>query len=246
MRKAIIIGATSGIGREVAVRLVKEGWQIGITGRRKAALAAFGDEYGPTVHTAAMDVTKPEATESLDHLIEEMGAPDLFFYVSGIGYQNRELDLDREIRTVQTNCEGMVRMVDHFISFVRAHPEIYDDAHKAHIAVITSGLFCNQKDDADLYFGPCTTKPDGKNPRAVHRHPPGIRGDGSAQSGETLSDAPEQSESGRRSDEGAATEEAHPHLRLALPSAGIRLEMHSPLALGADDLGEKLNKTNMK
>ena len=33
MRKAIIIGATSGIGREVAVRLVKEGWQIGITNK---------------------------------------------------------------------------------------------------------------------------------------------------------------------------------------------------------------------
>lgn len=138
MRKAIIIGATSGIGREVAVRLVKEGWQIGITGRRKEALAAFRDEYGTAVHTAAMDVTTPEATDVLDRLIEEMGAPDLFFYVSGVGYQNRELDLDREIRTVRTNCEGMVRMVDHFVNFVRVHPEIYNKAHKAHVAVISS------------------------------------------------------------------------------------------------------------
>jgi short-subunit dehydrogenase len=67
-----------------------------------------------------------------------MGAPDLFFYVSGVGYQNRELDLDREIRTVQTNCEGMVRMVDHFVNYVRVHPEIYSDVHKAHVAVISS------------------------------------------------------------------------------------------------------------
>ena len=94
MRKAIIIGATSGIGREVAARLVKEGWQVGITGRRKDALASFREEFGAEVHTAAMDVTQAEATEALDRLIEEMGAPDLFFYVSGVGYQNRELDLE--------------------------------------------------------------------------------------------------------------------------------------------------------
>jgi len=40
MRKAIIVGATSGIGREVAARMVKEGWEIGITGRRKEAFPA--------------------------------------------------------------------------------------------------------------------------------------------------------------------------------------------------------------
>lgn len=138
MKKAIIIGATSGIGREAAARLVKEGWQVGITGRRKEALASFREEYGSAVHTAVMDVTQAGATEALDRLIEEMGAPDLFFYVSGVGYQNRELDLDREIRTIRTNCEGMVRMVDHFINYVRAHQEIYNQAHKAHVAVISS------------------------------------------------------------------------------------------------------------
>ena len=41
MKTAIIIGATSGIGREVAIRLVKEGWKVGITGRRTQALEDF-------------------------------------------------------------------------------------------------------------------------------------------------------------------------------------------------------------
>lgn len=138
MSKAIIIGATSGLGRETAVRLVKEGWEIGITGRRTEALEAFRNEFGESVHIATMDVTRPEATHVLDALLEEMGAPSLFFYVSGVGYQNRELDLDREIRTVKTNCEGMVRLVDHFMNFVREHPETYTKEKMAHIAVITS------------------------------------------------------------------------------------------------------------
>ena len=38
MKKAIIIGATSGIGQEVARILVQQGWRIGIAGRREDVL----------------------------------------------------------------------------------------------------------------------------------------------------------------------------------------------------------------
>lgn len=137
MKTAIIIGATSGIGREVASRLVKEGWKVGITGRRTEALVYFRGEYGADkVFIAPMDVTRDDSTVALDALLEQTGAPDLFFYASGVGYQNRELNLDKEIRTVKTNCEGMVRMVDHFMDYVRRHKDSY--VQKAHIAVITS------------------------------------------------------------------------------------------------------------
>lgn len=38
MKRAIIIGATSGIGEEVAKLLIQQGWHIGIAGRREEAL----------------------------------------------------------------------------------------------------------------------------------------------------------------------------------------------------------------
>lgn len=137
--KAIIIGATSGIGREIAFRLLREGWTAGLAGRRFDALQSVQDEFGKQrVHIAAMDVTRPDATGALDGLLEESGSPDLFLYVSGVGYQNRELDLDKEIRTVRTNSEGMVRMVDHFINYVKAHPGEYGGGRKARIAVVSS------------------------------------------------------------------------------------------------------------
>lgn len=136
---AIVIGATSGIGREVAARLVKEGWQVGLSGRRTEALVSFRQEWGADkVCIATMDVTKSEAVSALDTLIEALGSPDLFLYVSGVGCQNRELDVEQEIRTVKTNCEGMVRMVDHFIHYVQSKPDVYSSSHKAHIAVVTS------------------------------------------------------------------------------------------------------------
>ena len=118
MKTAIIIGATSGLGREAAARLVTEGWKVGIAGRRTAALEAFQKEFGKDkVCIATMDVTRPESVEALDDLLSQTGDPNLFFYVSGVGYQNRELDEEIEMCTLQTNCEGMVRMVDHFFHY---------------------------------------------------------------------------------------------------------------------------------
>ena len=115
MKTAIIIGATSGLGREAAARLVTEGWKVGIAGRRTAALEAFQNEFGKDkVCIATMDVTRPESVEALDDLLSQTGDPDLFFYVSGVGFQNRDLDEEKEMRIIQTNSEGMVRMVDHF------------------------------------------------------------------------------------------------------------------------------------
>ena len=139
MKTAIIIGATSGIGREVAKDLVNKGWKLGIAGRREEALAAFQAEFGDDkVSTAVIDITLPSAVAALDNLIAEVGAPDLFFHSSGVGYQGGEIDEEKEIRTIQTNCDGMVRMVAHFTNFVKAHPDVYNAGHKAQIAVITS------------------------------------------------------------------------------------------------------------
>lgn len=137
--KAIIIGATSGIGREVATRLVKMGWHVCLTGRRLEALEEIRNEFGAeSVDIARMDVTVEESASVLDSLIEKAGAPDLFLYVSGIGFQNRELDEKKEIDMVRTNCEGMVRLTGRFLNYVRRHPEIYNQAHKAHVAVVSS------------------------------------------------------------------------------------------------------------
>lgn len=138
MKKAIIIGASSGIGRAVASLLVEKGWRVAVTARRTDALDELRVMYGADrVMTMAMDVTKDEATTTLDNLLGEFGAPDLFFYASGIGGQNRELDIEKELDIIRTNCEGMVRVVDHFVNYVRSSEE-YNKKHKAHIAVITS------------------------------------------------------------------------------------------------------------
>ena len=58
-----------------------------------------------------IDVTKEDAPTELQKLIEELGGMDLYFHSSGIGWENVALDADKELKTVETNGVGFVRMV---------------------------------------------------------------------------------------------------------------------------------------
>ncbi|MDR1330503.1 MAG: SDR family NAD(P)-dependent oxidoreductase [Tannerella sp.] len=131
MKKAIIAGATSGIGREVAKILLSEGWQLGLAGRREDELNALKALAPERISTETLDVTEADAPQRLHQLIRQTGGMDLFFLASGIGYQNEELQSDIEVRTVRTNVEGFVRMVTAAFHFFR-------DRSGGHIAVITS------------------------------------------------------------------------------------------------------------
>ena len=132
-RRAIIVGATSGIGLEVAKVLAKKGWLVGIAGRRQELLEQIQQEHQNIVATEQIDVTQSDAPDHLQTLIENLGGMDLYFHSSGIGYQNVELDMERELATVETNAVGMTRMVGAAFHYFEAHPK-----QKGQIAVISS------------------------------------------------------------------------------------------------------------
>lgn len=125
-KRAIVIGASSGIGREVAKLLMKEGWTVGVAARRVDKL-----EELDAAAVEQIDVTREEATGRLQTLISKLGGMDLFFYASGIGKQNRELKEDIELATVGTNGVGFTRMIG------EAYRYFAERGH-GHIAAITS------------------------------------------------------------------------------------------------------------
>ena len=43
MKKAVVVGASSGIGREVACLLLRQGWMVGLAARRHEALQSLSD-----------------------------------------------------------------------------------------------------------------------------------------------------------------------------------------------------------
>ena len=110
-KRAIVMGATSGIGQEVARLLAANGYEVGIAGRREERLVQMAQATPGIVAHRQIDVTKEDAPTELHKLIEELGGMDLYFHSSGIGWENVALDADKELKTVETNGVGFVRMV---------------------------------------------------------------------------------------------------------------------------------------
>ena len=127
------MGATSGIGMEVAKVLADQGWLVGIAGRREELLQQIQETHANIVATEQIDVTQADAPNRLLSLIEKTGGMDLYFHSSGIGYQNIELDMELELATVETNALGMTRMVGAAFHYFEQHPE-----QRGQIAVISS------------------------------------------------------------------------------------------------------------
>lgn len=131
MPNVVIIGASSGMGLEVAKLLLAEGYTLGVAARRNDRLQALKQLAHDRVVTATIDVTADDAASRLRALIDELGGMDLFFYASGIGKQNRELAPDIELDTVNTNGMGFTRMIGEAYRY-------FAEKGKGHIAAITS------------------------------------------------------------------------------------------------------------
>ncbi len=131
MKRIIIIGATSGIGLEVARCYLKDGWQVGVAGRREEELEKIRLSAPGQVCTQTIDVTREDAPFSLEQLITKMGGMDVFLLSSGIGKQNLSLQPDIELQTAATNVSGFIRMVN-------AAYHYFEQRGKGHIAVISS------------------------------------------------------------------------------------------------------------
>jgi short-subunit dehydrogenase len=104
MKNALIIGATSGIGKELARLLVENGYHVIITGRRENLLNEIRetspDNYSIKVH----DVTNLESCENLFvNLKREFKTIDLIVYSSGVGEANYKLDWEIESPILNTN-----------------------------------------------------------------------------------------------------------------------------------------------
>ena len=130
-KKVIIIGATSGIGREVALIYIAQGWKVGVAGRREAELEALRAAYPEQVSAQALDVTKEDAPQKLQALIEQVGGMDVFLLSSGIGKQNPTLETGLELATAATNVEGFIRMTNAAFHY-------FEQQGHGHLAVISS------------------------------------------------------------------------------------------------------------
>lgn len=113
MKKAVIIGASSGIGRELARILSSQGYEVGLAARRVDLLTALARELPTRAFTAAIDVSRPaEAIPLLRNLVAEMKEVELFVISAGVGFINPELAWEKESETIDVNVTGFAAVAN--------------------------------------------------------------------------------------------------------------------------------------
>lgn len=120
MKKAIIIGTSSGIGRALAQKLSADGYKVGLTGRFQDKLEALKKELKDESVTKVVDVRDCEtAMKNVNDLINELGGLDLLVINAGVLLVNPNFEWERELETTQVNVVGFQAManvaIKHFL-----------------------------------------------------------------------------------------------------------------------------------
>lgn len=131
MKKVIVVGATSGIGNELAKILVNNGYKVGITGRRKAELQKLQKSNPENYEISSFDCTTENNSEKLSELTKQIGGLDLLILSSGTGDLNEELDFEIENKTNVLNVIAFTEIVDWSFNY-------FQKQGKGHLVAISS------------------------------------------------------------------------------------------------------------
>ena len=120
MKNALIIGATSGIGKELAKLLVVDNYNVVITGRREKLLQEVKETNPEKYIVKVHDVTNLDSCETLFlELKKELKTIDLIVYSSGVGDPNYKLEWEKELPTLQTNIIAATKIYGLAYNFFR-------------------------------------------------------------------------------------------------------------------------------
>lgn len=113
MQRILIIGATTGIGRELARLYAAAGNRVGVTGRRREMLETLRQEYPEQVLIACFDATAENAPGELAELTQRLGGLDLLIFNAGWGDLSDTLDWNIDKPTVDINVNAFLAAI-HF------------------------------------------------------------------------------------------------------------------------------------
>jgi short-subunit dehydrogenase len=126
MKSAIVVGASSGIGRELARLLSQNGYKVGLTARRYELLASLQQELPLPSVIKEMDVSHAsDAMHQMRELIHDLQDVALVIISAGVGTLNPEMDWYHEADTIETNVTGFAAVanvaVQHFTQQSSGH-----------------------------------------------------------------------------------------------------------------------------
>ena len=146
MPNAIVFGASSGIGKQLALMLVKDGFKVAITGRRMSMLEDLKSSNPESFIIKENNVQDIDQTERVfNDLVNELGTVDLIIHSSGVGYENPELDWQKEYDTIKTNVLGATIIYD--LAF-----KLFQKQKSGHLVAISSIASLRGNRESPAYF----------------------------------------------------------------------------------------------
>jgi len=132
VQKAMVIGASSGMGKEIALQLAEQEYHVAVTGRRTKELQELQSLFPSQIIYQTIDNTAIASLEqNLVGLTAKLGGLDLLVISSGIGELNGGLDFEIEQRTIALNVTGFTKIADWAILY-------FQNQNFGHLAAITS------------------------------------------------------------------------------------------------------------
>ncbi len=145
--RALVTGASRGIGRALAVELASRGAVLGLAARSTAELQTLAASLPGTHHALACDVTDAESVAgAVSGFVERAGGLDLLIANAGITHYGpfREQSLDDALAMSQVNWHGTLHTVHAGL------PHLLDRAH-GHIVIVSSGAGLRSFPGAAVY-----------------------------------------------------------------------------------------------
>ena len=116
MKRIIIYGASSGIGKALACMYAEQGDKVAVAARRIDNLNEMQRQFPNNLIPFQVDVTD-NSMGQFNQMVEALQGADLVVYCSGMGKQNVEFDMDIEYRTIDVNVTGFTTVVAAVIEY---------------------------------------------------------------------------------------------------------------------------------
>jgi NADP-dependent 3-hydroxy acid dehydrogenase YdfG len=136
--RVLVVGASSGIGREAAKMFARDGARVYASARRAERLEALSKEMGAEGHTLVYGTSDAASHESMEALaadaVAKLGGVDVMVYVTGTNTPNRAMTrLTREIwnELIEVNLNGAFSLTAALLPAMRT-------AGKGHLIYVSS------------------------------------------------------------------------------------------------------------
>ncbi len=121
--RAVVVGASSGLGRCIGVGLAKRGAQVALMARRTDRLDDAVGEAGPGALAIHCDVTETDSVNTaIEKAAAELGGIDALVYTPAIGPLAKLVDMDAETwrRLFATNVTGAALVTTAAVPYLTA------------------------------------------------------------------------------------------------------------------------------